>query len=67
MDIVDSSSVDWSGRREDSFENAKSAFSPAVLFREGYSTSCGSSGTGEIPQELSSTRRMKCVSALVSP
>ena len=24
---------DWSGRREDSFENAKTAFSPAMSFR----------------------------------
>ncbi len=27
------SNVDWSERREDSFENAKNAFSPAVLFQ----------------------------------
>ncbi|OCA90645.1 hypothetical protein A8F94_01855 [Bacillus sp. FJAT-27225] len=42
-----------------SFENAKNAFSPAVLFQEDYSTSRGSSGTGETPQALA-PRRKKC-------
>ncbi|ALC90726.1 hypothetical protein AM500_13720 [Bacillus sp. FJAT-18017] len=33
MDIVDIRTVDWRGRREDSFENAKTAFSPAMSIR----------------------------------
>jgi hypothetical protein len=51
--VIFLSNVDWSERREDSFENAKNAFSPAVLLRDDYSTSCGNSGTVETPQEQS--------------
>jgi hypothetical protein len=50
--------VDWSGRREDSSENANAFPSCVGRFEEAYSRSCGLSWTGETPQTPKAIRRL---------
>jgi hypothetical protein len=52
--------IDWSGRHEDSFENAKNAFSPAVLFLGSlFNVLPGEKVSGR-PRRSKATRRKKC-------